>query len=358
MNIHAPLQNNSELFIIINEFGDLFFNADEPAIKDQQVIQNIYSNMRLTEKSELKTELNDQIYFIESFDHPIIATQLQIHRDQIELTTKHGIRFLADMKKWSVDEWDRFNGITLTKIPFILCDSAQDELFDSVDSFNDEGFIINGRFFETPPFFLPQTMHDSSYWEKVYETESNPGWNLNQPAEALKDMLPRLKLPKSRILVLGAGEGHDAALFAQAGHVVTAVDFSNEAIRRGQEKYSELTNLTFYKENIFNLPSDWKNSFDLVVEHTCFCAIPPTQRNELIQIWSQMLHDQGQLMSVFFAMEKPFGPPFGATEWEIRKRLLKKFQILFWGRWRQSLPQRQGRELFVLGQKKGGGVSR
>ena len=150
---------------------------------------------------------------------------------------------------------------------------------------------------------------------------------------------------------MGCGEGHDAAYFAQAGHVVTAVDFSKEAIERGKKKYGEVEGLTFYQEDVFKLPQEWNHTFDLVVEHTCFCAVPPDQRDEFVRTWRRMLHEEGQLMGLFFSMEKRAGPPYGATEWELRKRLQPYFQFLFWGRWRKSLPQRQGRELFILAKK-------
>jgi 2-polyprenyl-3-methyl-5-hydroxy-6-metoxy-1,4-benzoquinol methylase len=41
-------------------------------------------------------------------------------------------------------------------------------------------------------------------------------------------------MPRCRVLVLGCGEGHDAAFFAQNGHIVTGVDISPEAITRAQ----------------------------------------------------------------------------------------------------------------------------
>jgi len=65
-----------------------------------------------------------------------------------------------------------------------------------------------------------------------------------------------------------------------------------------------------------------------------------------------MLHEEGQLMAVFFTMEKRSGPPYGATELEIRKRTENHFHYLFWGRLRNSIERRMGRELFVLAKKR------
>jgi SAM-dependent methyltransferase len=340
-------------FIIIDERGDIFFDADGPAVKDPLQIEEIQQNLKLTEKFALRTEFQGENYLVESFDHPLRIIATEIKDGKILLQTKQNVLFEANEGKWSVDEWDRFNGLTTSGAPFVLTDKAQADLFNKVDSFDDEGFSAGEKYIATPPYFIdtPQ-VEKSQYWSEIYNGEENPGWNLNKPAEAFKDMLPRLKLPKSRILVLGCGEGHDAAFFAEAGHVVTAVDFSKEAIERGRKKYAHLSNLSFYEENIFQLPQEWNFSFDMVVEHTCYCAIPPEQRNELVRLYRRMLHDEGQLMAVFFAMEKRSGPPYGSTEWEIRRRTEAGFHYLFWGRLRNSLPNREGRELFVLAKKK------
>ena len=171
-------------------------------------------------------------------------------------------------------------------------------------------------------------------------------------------MLPRLKLPRSKIIVLGCGSGHDAAFLAQAGHHVTAIDFSEEAIQNAKKLYGHQSRLEFIQADVFQLPPAWHGTFDVVIEHTCFCAVDPQQRTQLVKVWRQLLHHEGLLFAVFFSMLKRSGPPFGSSEWEIRELLQSSFQFLFWGRWKNSLPERQGKELFVYGHKKDGSVWR
>lgn len=340
-------------FITIDEHGDIFLDPDGPILSNPNQIEEIHRNLTLTDKFVVITEFQDEEYIVESFDHPLHIIAVEFKDKNIILQTKQNTIFQANNEKWSVDEWDRFNGLTTSNAPFVLTKKAQEQLFNISNSFDDEGFVAQKEFVATPPYFIDTALiQNPQYWIDVYKTEPNPGWNLNEPAEAFKDMLPRLKLPKSRILVLGCGEGHDAAFFAKAGHLVTAVDFSKEAIARGKQKYGDLTNLNFYESDIFHLPQEWNFGFDVVVEHTCFCAIPPDQRNELVRLYRRMLHEEGQLLAVFFTMEKRSGPPFGSTEWEIRKRTEQGFHYLFWGRLRNSLPNRMGRELFVLAKKR------
>lgn len=344
---------SEEKFLSINEAGEIFFDPDGDPIRNQTQIHEIQQNLHLTENFLLMTEFQDEKYIVESFDHPLQIIAVQFKDKKIYLQSSANNLFEADNTKWSVDAWDRFNGLTTSRAPFVLTNKAQEKFFDMCDSFDDEGFVAEGCYVATPPYYIDTPkIENAEYWTSVYEKEGTPRWDLAAPSPVLTDMLPRLKLPKSRILVLGCGEGHDAALFAEAGHVVTAVDFSKEGLRRGQEKYGHLSNLFFHEMNIFDIPTDWNHSFDLVVEHTCFCAIPPDQREEMVRLWRRMLHEQGQLLSIFFVMEKRSGPPFGITEWEARKHLEKYFHFLFWSRWRQSVPTRQGRELFVLAKKK------
>jgi len=340
-------------FLTIDEHGDIFLDPDQPAVTNPNYIEEIHRNLHLTENSQLVTSFQEEEYLVESFDHPLKIIAVEFRDKNILLQTKQNTLFQANNTKWSVDEWDRFNGLTTSQAPFVLTDEAQAQLFNIADSFDDEGFVAKGEYVATPPYFIDTpAIEKADFWSEIYKSKENPGWNLNDAAEAFKDMLPRLKLPKSRILVLGCGEGHDAALFARAGHLVTAVDFSKEAISRGKEKYGDLQNLSFYDYNIFHIPTEWNHSFDVVMEHTCFCAIPPDQRGELVRLYRRMLHEEGQLLGVFFTMDKRSGPPFGATEWELRKRTEEYFHYLFWGRLRNSIPGRMGKELFVLAKKK------
>jgi SAM-dependent methyltransferase len=174
---------------------------------------------------------------------------------------------------------------------------------------------------------------------------------MGHPHPALPEVLPQLKLSKAKVLVLGAGAGHDAAFLAQAGHLVTAVDISSEAIARAKEQYGKIENLNLLEADAFNLPESWNSRFDLVFEHTCYCAINPERRDELVKAWRKVLMPQGRIFGIFFVNERREGPPFGGSEWEIRQRLRKNFSFLYWTRWRRSPENRKGSELVLFAQK-------
>lgn len=338
-------------FIQIDEEGYPLFG--ETRVSDEAIGREILSNLSISDTHRLTTTVDDEVVIVEAFDAPLIAQQVEVRDGQWILQGPYYFLTSFKLESLSLDEWDRFHGLTDKGMPFVFSRKAQAQFFNLLEDYTDDSISFEGQTFEIPPSFKNTThVNQESWWSDIYRQPGNPGWNLNEPAEALKDMLPRLKLPKSRILVLGCGEGHDAALFAEFGHKVTAIDMSPEAIRRGKEKYGHFSNLEFIEADFFKLGPEFNKAFDIVFEHTCYCAINPLRRNELVQVWSKCLAEKGFLMGVFFAMYKQDGPPFGASEWELRERTKKLYQYLFWGRWRQSTPKAIGKELFVYAQRR------
>lgn len=352
-------------FLTVDEFGQVFesTNADAPVLllpnSPELRLKQFYDNLELNEKASLKTKIDAVDYYVEAFDAPIVIQHLShrhpetLNNAQLPARTTTGFAQVVDLNRLFVDEWDRFYGLNPKNIPFVLSNEAQNELFELCDEYSDESLTFKNSVYQTSKIYPDEApVEKNNYWDQVYQDEAKPGWDLNQASPVLIDMFPRLKLPKSRILVLGCGFGHDAAFFAQNGHLVTAVDFSPLAIAGARERYGHLSNIRWQTADALHLPTEFHESFDLVFEHTCFCAINPIQRQKLVQTWLQCLVPNGTLFAVFFSMFKFQGPPFGVTEWEVRKRLNSRFQFLFWNRWRKSVPGRMGRELFVYARKK------
>lgn len=283
----------------------------------------------------------------------LVPANLQGAQDEVLVVTfPYGVRCALDFKQLSVDQWDRFHGRTPQGIPYVFSRKAQVQFFDLLEGFDDDSVSFGGATYPVTPWLSSNPeARTEKFWSGLYQNAQD-GWELNGPAPALIDMLPRLKLPKSRVLVLGAGRGNDAAFFAESGHVVTAVDISSEAVKAGRERYAHLSNITWVEQDLFQLPQAWDGQFDVIFEHTCYCAIDPAQRDQLVRSWNRLLSPGGYLMGVFFVMDRPAGPPFGGTEWELRERLKKNYQFQFWGRWKKSEPKRQGSELFVLANKR------
>lgn len=341
----------SDRYLPLDEEG--YFVFDGRRVDDEDLGRLLLKNLK-QEDNRTRTSMDGQEAWVEAFDAPLIARHVRMgakgSQGEIDLPYRSTAAF--EFASLSVDEWDRFHGLTTDGIPFVFSRAAQVEFFDLLEAFDDDSVTIKGTRYDVPPWLDAHPEgRENPFWREIYQTQTPP-WDLGQESPALPLILPQLKLSKSRVLVLGSGAGHDAAYFAKQGHSVTAVDFSPEAIAQAKQKYGSLENLKLVQEDIFKLPPAWNGSFDLVFEHTCYCAVTPERRNELVQVWRRMLHGQGHMLGVFFVMEKRFGPPFGGSEWELRERFKKHFEFLFWTRWRASVERRKGQELVVYAKKR------
>lgn len=337
-------------YIAIDEEG--YPLLKETRVTDINAGSEILRNIKFAQNGSLMTTWGGVEAIVEAFDEAYVAAQVLKVSAGWRLLLPYGLEIPFDPHTLTLDDWDRFHGTALNGIPFVFSRKAQGEFFNLVDEFSDDTVTINGEEITLKPWLEPRPdVHTEKFWSHIYQTET-PRWELNEATPALKDLLPRLKLPKSRVLVLGCGSGNDAAFFAEHGHVVTAVDISPEAISRGKAKYGHLSNLTWIEQDLFKLGQEHNHSYDLVFEHTCYCAIDPSLRNKMVQAWKKFLAPGGFLMGVFFVMERRSNPPFGGTEWELRQRLKDSFHFVFWGRWHQSIDRRNGKELLVYAQKK------
>lgn len=324
----------------------------EVRITDPLAGQEILQNLKVHDGGTFVSTFGEVPVIVEAFDEPYVAQQVEVKNGAWEIQLPFGVHYAFEMESLSLDEWDRFHGYTANKVPFVMSRKAQASFFNLLEGFDDDSIEYQGKTYEIPPYWPSnKNVEKESHWSKIYRDEENPGWNLGEPAEALKDMLPRLKPARCRVLVLGCGDGHDAAHFAKAGHIVTAVDFSPLALERAKKLYGDVPGLTFVQADVFNLPREFDQAFDIVFEHTCYCAINPAKRQDLVKVWNRVLIKGGHLMGVFFAFERRQATPYGGTEWELRQRLKNSYQPIFWGRWQNSVPRRQGREFFVYSLK-------
>ena len=194
--------------------------------------------------------------------------------------------------------------------------------------------------------------NNSQFWEDKYLADSL-GWDLGGPTPIFRQMAS--ELDPGKICIVGCGRGHDAILFAQKGFEVTAVDFAPSSIIALKSlAESAQVKLNAVEADIFSLPLEYGNTFDYMIEQTCFCAIDPTRRKEYETMAKSILKPGGQLIGLWFPLDKTMeegGPPFATSiaevksifdiGWEIEK---EKFSNL-------SIKPRKGREKLIIFQK-------
>lgn len=189
--------------------------------------------------------------------------------------------------------------------------------------------------------------NDPNFWEQRYHEGTTP-WDLAQAAPYFASLLNSPSAPQpGRTAVLGCGRGYDAVLFADRGFEVIGFDFAASAIVDAtclaQERGSSAQ---FLQRDIFELAAEFPSSFDYIVEHTCFCAIPVEKRRFYVKLVHSLLRPGGELIGLFFTHSRLGGPPFGVTPAEIREYFEGKFQILSLAPVTNSVAARQGEEHF------------
>ena len=173
-------------------------------------------------------------------------------------------------------------------------------------------------------------MLDIQFWQSRYESGQTP-WDLDQASPHLISLLddPPVWLTPGKMAVLGSGRGHDAALFAKAGFEVMGFDYAPGAIQEAQRRYGDIAQ--FRQMDIFDLAnphSPWAGQFDYVLEHTCFCAILPNQREAYLASVKNILKPGALLIGVFWEHADPDGPPFSTTEAELKAYFEPEFEFL------------------------------
>ncbi|MEM1294700.1 MAG: methyltransferase [Verrucomicrobiota bacterium] len=171
-------------------------------------------------------------------------------------------------------------------------------------------------------------------WEKHYVDGMTP-WEKGGAAPALVQALEKSPLT-GRILVPGCGLGHDVRAIAAASPdaKIVGLDVAPSALEQA-ETFPKAGKESYFLGDLFNLPSEMIGSFDWVWEHTCFCAIDPSMRDDYVVAVGDSLSEKGQLFGVFFLnpydeehREEDHRPPFGTTVDELERRFAPTFEIL------------------------------
>lgn len=191
-------------------------------------------------------------------------------------------------------------------------------------------------------------MLDKKYWTKRYQ-EGKTGWDLGQASTPLMDFCKTTVSKDQRILIPGGGSGHDAQALHEMGYTqVYALDFSPEPLAMLQDRCPSFPVAHLIEGDFFKL----EETFDLVLEQTFFCALDPALRGDYARHMSRVVKPGGSLAGVLFHFPLESGPPYGGSASEYRSLLDKNFKINRLEGCRNSMPGRQGKELFLWAQRK------
>lgn len=185
-------------------------------------------------------------------------------------------------------------------------------------------------------------------WEDLYQ-EEDTHWDKGEATPCLVDWLrDQGKDFSGRVLVPGCGFGHDVRAWAEAGFNVLGMDVAPTAIEGAQKFIQEgQVNVTFQLGDFFSPPEDL-TPFDIVFEHTFFCAIQPDQRHDYVNRLLKWLKPGGHYLAInYFLPKDEEGPPFGTDREEIIERFSPHLQLV--NDWvPRSWEHREGKERMFL----------
>jgi methyl halide transferase len=164
-------------------------------------------------------------------------------------------------------------------------------------------------------------------WENCYRT-NDTHWDKGAPSPGLADWLAaHPDLPTGDVVVPGCGFGHDVREWAKAGHSAVGYDIAAGAVQGATEKTNRTGLPAIFRLGDF-LADEPDRQFDWVFEHTFYCAIPPTRRDDHRAAVKRWLKPGGQLLAVHYFIPDKDGPPFGTDRKEIMARFSDDFELV------------------------------
>ena len=192
---------------------------------------------------------------------------------------------------------------------------------------------------------------NKDYWQQRYLNQQT-GWDLGGVSPPIAAYADQLNPKDLKILLPGAGRGYEAEyLYLQGFRELTVVDIAPYPLEKlrarlpGEFPGSRLVEMDFFEFR--------GGPFDLVLEHTFFCALPPDLRPQYAEKMADLLKDGGKMEGMLFDFPlTEEGPPFGGSREEYLRLFEPFFEIHILEEARNSIPPRAGRELFFIFEKK------
>lgn len=190
---------------------------------------------------------------------------------------------------------------------------------------------------------MTNNLLDEKYWTTRYLNNST-AWDAGEVTLPIKQYLDQLNNKEIKILIPGAGNGHEVMYaFKNCFKNIHILDISQTPLEKFQEACIDFPEDQIHHQDFF----DHIGQYDLILEQTFFCALPPILRSEYVIKMKELLKPKGKLVGVLYGVDfEKQGPPFGGQLEEYRKLFIKEFEIIKLESCYNSISPRMGAELF------------
>ncbi len=188
------------------------------------------------------------------------------------------------------------------------------------------------------------TVFDESFWDHRYKT-NNTGWDIGEISTPLKAYFDQLTDKNIKILIPGGGNSYETEyLFKQGFKNVYVIDLSLTALSNLQNRIPKFPKDQLIHSNFFEL----NDTFDLIIEQTFFCAIPPELRPNYALKTHKLLNPNGKLVGLLFCVPLYDNrPPFGGNKEEYLPYFSPYYDIEIMEPSYNSIFSRKSDELFI-----------
>ncbi|PPQ67341.1 hypothetical protein CVT26_007262 [Gymnopilus dilepis] len=205
---------------------------------------------------------------------------------------------------------------------------------------------------------------DPTTWELAWSQGITPWERGEYPQLSLREAIESsgLDLPrKGRALVPGCGAGYDVEYIGQTlGLECLGLDIADTAVQRANERFAKAKeanpdlSLSISKGDFFAMNPPEEELFDLVLDHTFFCAIPPSKRADWAKQMAKLIRPGGYLITIVYPLVpyfEPTGPPYWIKLEHYEELLNSNFVKVLDKVPEKSSPSHQGRERLVVWKK-------
>ena len=181
------------------------------------------------------------------------------------------------------------------------------------------------------------TVKSADEWDQHYRDRHTP-WDHGDPAPAIQEVIELGNFAVgSEVLIPGCGYGHDVRAFAAAGFPATGLDISEAAMNEAR-LVSAGENVTFIQGDLLDPVLSDQKRYDVIWEHTCFCAISINMRTPYVDAVYNLLKPGGLFVGLFYTdtgVPLEEGPPFNVDRDEVNRLFSPMFVLE-----RENLPLR------------------
>jgi SAM-dependent methyltransferase len=188
---------------------------------------------------------------------------------------------------------------------------------------------------------------NQTYWNNQYEAHAT-GWDLGSVSPPIKSYIDKIQNKATAILIPGCGNAYEAEYLLQNGFTnITVIDIAPALVAVLEKKFENNKNIRIVLGNFF----DHKGTYDLILEQTFFCALPPNLRQKYVWKMHQLLAEYGILSGLLFNRTFEVSPPFGGNLIEYQHLFQDAFVSNAIGVAQNSIVNRANSELFFEFQK-------